>query len=69
MAEPFEQALPPDMILGAGCIVRVTGIDPTTGNTVAGITVNNVVLGVDSATDDLSALQVGPWKLVTGPGG
>jgi hypothetical protein len=70
MAQPFIQPLPPDLSLYAGCVIRVTAIDPTTGNTVAGVVLNNVSLFVTNLVGGSNdALAVGPFKLVTGPEG
>jgi hypothetical protein len=70
MSQPFIQPLPPDLSLYAGCVVRVTAIDPSTGNTVAGVTVSNVSLFVTNLRgDSTDALDFGPFKLVLGPEG
>lgn len=68
MAQPFDVALPPDLLLAGGYKVRVTAIDPTTGNTVAGVNVSNVTLQVeDLGGVGADALQSGPFMLVMGP--
>jgi hypothetical protein len=69
VAQPFIQPLPPDLSLYAGCIVRVTALDPTTGDEVAGVVLNNVSLFVTDLSGTLeTALTTGPFKLVPGPG-
>ena len=68
MAQPFDIALPPDILLSGGYTVRVTAIDPTTGNTVAGVNVSDVTLQVeDLGGSGAAALQTGPFMLVMGP--
>lgn len=47
MAKPLIVSLPPDLELWGGCIIRVTALDPTTGNEVAGVKVSNVTIEVD----------------------
>ena len=52
MAKPVQQPLPPDLNLGPGCVVRFTGIDPTTGNEVPGLQILNGSLWVAAQTDE-----------------
>lgn len=67
MPQPLTVALPPNLDLWDGCVIRVTALDPATGNTVSGVNVSNVTLEVDLLTgDDLTS---GPFMLVTGPEG
>jgi hypothetical protein len=68
MSAPHIVALPPDVDLDGGSIIRVTAIDPTTGNTVAGVRISDVsiqVIDVSGAGD--SAFASGPFMLVPGP--
>ena len=68
MSKPLQSALPPDLNLYAGCIVRFVGLDPTTGNEVSGIVLDNASMWVTNlAGGSNAALEVGPWKLVPGP--
>ena len=68
MAAPLLSALPPNLNLWAGCVVRVTAIDPTTGNTVAGVNVSDVSLEVTNLTGGPNeALVSGPFMFVPGP--
>jgi hypothetical protein len=39
--------LPPNQDLWDSCVVRVTAIDPTTGDLMPGVTVGEVTLGVE----------------------
>lgn len=68
MAAPHDIALAPDVDLWDGCTIRVTAIDPDTGNTVAGVKVSNVTLQVVQFAGDSADLTVGAWRLVSGPG-
>jgi ABC-type uncharacterized transport system permease subunit len=67
MAKPLIVSLPPDLELWEGCIIRVHGLDPTTGAEVAGIKVSNVTIEVAVLEGALEGY--GPWALVTGPSG
>lgn len=60
--------MPPDLDIGPSCTLRVTAIDPTTGNLVSGVTVNTVVLSVALVTGSADGLVTGDWFLVPGPG-
>lgn len=68
MAAPLTAGLPPDIDLGAGYVIRVTALDPTTGSPVAGVVLRNVSILVRSTGDGGDGdLAVGPWALVPGP--
>lgn len=68
MAQPIELPLPPNLELDDTYVVRVTAIDPTTGNTVAGVQVGAVTLMVDNLSGgDLASGTFGPFMLVPGP--
>ena len=67
MAQPLIVTLPPNLDLWPGCIIRVTAVDPTTGSTVAGVRVGKI--SIEGVSDTESALEYGPFMLVTGPGG
>ena len=68
MAQPLTVAFPPGLVLWAGCTIRVTALDPATGNTVAGVTVSNVSLECDQLAGSTNALDFGPFMFVPGPG-
>jgi hypothetical protein len=69
VSAPQVAALPPDLNLWAGCVVRVAALDATTGSAVGGVVIGNAALEVmnltGGASDDLVS---GDWKLVPGPG-
>lgn len=66
MPQPLVVALPPDTVLGDGCIIRVAALNPTTGNIVTAVNVSNVSLEVDQLSG--GSLNSGPFVLVPGPG-
>lgn len=68
MSQPLSVPLPPDVDLWGGCKIRVTALNPTTGNTVSGVDVSDVTLQVVLVAGDRSDLEVGRWRLVPGPG-
>jgi len=47
MSQPLIVPLPPGLDLEAGCTIRVTAVDPTTGAGVAGVTVKNMMIEAD----------------------
>jgi hypothetical protein len=65
--QPLIVALPPNLDLWGGCVVRVAALDPSTGNVVPGVTVSTVTLEVDNLAG--TDLESGPFMLVTGPQG
>lgn len=67
MPQPLIVALPPNLNLWGGCVVRVAALDPSTGNVVSGVTVSTVTLEVDNLAG--TDLESGPFMLVTGPQG
>lgn len=68
MSQPLKVSLPPGVSLWDGCVVRVTAIDPVTGDTVSGVNVQNVTLQVIQTAGSEQDLTVGNWQLVPGPG-
>lgn len=68
MAVPVKTALPPGLTLSDGWTIRVTALDPATGNPVAGVQVTDVMIQARSLTGDTSALESGDFRLVPGPG-
>ena len=69
MAKPLTITLPPRLELWDGCKVRVTALNPTTGAVVTALQISNVTLEVDVIEGNAEDLAVGPFMLVTGPGG
>ena len=67
MSQPLIVTLPPDRDLWGGCTVRVTALDPATGNTVSGVTIENLVMSVTNV-GGTSLVGTGPFMLVPGPG-
>lgn len=68
MAQPLEIALPPDFVLDERYVIRVTALDPSTGNVVSGVNVADVTFMVDNLTGgDLASGSFGPFLLVPGP--
>jgi hypothetical protein len=67
VAQPLTVALPPNLELWGGCIVRVTALDPATGLAVNGVNVSDVTIEVDQTAG--GSLEFGPFMLVTGPHG
>lgn len=68
MAHPYDIALPPDLFFSDGYKIRVTALDPTTGNTVTGVVVNNVTFQVEILSGSGEDLSYGPFMFVPGPG-
>ncbi len=54
MAQPLTVALPPNLDLWPGCIIRVTAVDPTTGAGVAGVNVAKI--SIEGVSDNPGAL-------------
>lgn len=51
MAAPVIASLPEFFTLASGMKIRLTALDPTTGNLVAGVVISGVSIDVDPATD------------------
>lgn len=68
MAAPVKTSLPPGLTLADGWTIRVTALDATTGNVVAGVVVTGVMIQARSLTGENDALESGDFKLVPGPG-
>lgn len=68
MSQPLSLPLPPGINLWGGCRVRLTALDPATGNTVPGVNVSEVTLQVVLVAGNKDDLTVGQWRLVPGPG-
>lgn len=68
MAQALIAGIPPGLTLGPNYIVRLTAVDPTTGNVVSGVNVSNTSLTVlQLSSGSPSDLQAGPFLLVPGP--
>ncbi len=66
MAQPLTVALPPNLVLWDGCIIRITAVDATTGADVTGVQVDNVSIEVETAsTTDLTSGNFKPVLLRT----
>ena len=69
MSAPQVAALPPDLNLWAGCVVRFAALDATTGNAVGGVVIGNAAIEVTNLTGGAAdELVSGDWQLVSGPG-
>lgn len=68
MAAPQVAGLPPGLNLGDGYVVRFGAVDPTTGNTVANVTISSATLQVITLTGAPPAsIAGGPFLFVGGP--
>lgn len=63
----INAGLPEDLDIGSGYTIRVTALDPTSGNPVPGVTMSNLVLTAEQISGTPEELQVGPFMLVPGP--
>lgn len=55
MAQPLIAAMPQDLDLGGGWIVRITAVDPASGAPVTGVKVSNVVITADPLSGAVEA--------------
>jgi hypothetical protein len=46
VAQPLTVPLPPNIDLWDSCVIRVTALDPATGDVVSGVTVSDVTIEV-----------------------
>lgn len=60
MAKPAAAALPPDLNLPAGYVIRVNAVDPTTGAQVTGVTVTELSLYVNDLSGNLDLNAANP---------
>ena len=67
MPKPVQINLPDGRVFSDGDVIRITALDPNTGNTVAGVVVNNAVLELEVLSGASSGLASGPFKLIPGP--
>ena len=70
MPAPLDAPMPQGLDVGSGYVVRVTALDPTTGNLVPGVNVNTVVRTAEQAGGIIGGGggPSGEWFLVPGPG-
>lgn len=69
MAQKLEGGLPEGMDLEAQYTIQWSALDPATGAPVAGVVVSNAGMLVTLVGSSVaSALAVGPFMLVPGPG-
>lgn len=69
MAEPLIQAMPPNLDIGDGYVIRFAAVDPTTGAAVSGVVVSSVsILAADVAAAAAALDVAGPFMLVPGAG-
>lgn len=64
----IDAGLPEHLDLGAGYTIRITALDPTTGNTITGVNINQSVVTAEQISGTPEELQQGQWFLVPGPG-
>lgn len=50
MPTPLIAGLPPECVLSAGYVIRLTALDPTTGAVVTGVTLTDVSILVSQLT-------------------
>jgi hypothetical protein len=71
VAAPVLAPMPDGLDLASGYTLRVTALDPTTGNLVAGVNVGlEVITGTSSepmAGGGEGSYTIGPYLLVAGP--
>jgi hypothetical protein len=68
MAAPVLAPMPDGLVLGSGYTLRVTALDATSGNLVAGVKVGlEVITGTPTGADDGSGFLTFPFMLVPGP--
>lgn len=63
----INAGLPEDLDIGPRYTLRVTALDPTTGNPVSGVTMSNLIFTADQVEGTPGELEVGPFMLVPGP--
>lgn len=70
MAPPVLAPMPEALDVQTGYTIRVTAIDPITGNTVPGVHITTVVLTASQAGGPVGGPggSAGQWFIVPGPG-
>jgi hypothetical protein len=56
MAQKIKTALPRDLDLGGAYIIEWDAVDPTTGDSVAGVMISDTSLGVAGTEEALAAI-------------
>lgn len=70
MAQKINVDMPDDIVIGDGWTLEWDAVDPTTGASVAGVTVSEVNVSADDFVggEGAGGELVGPFMLVPGPG-
>lgn len=63
----IDAGMPEELDIGPGYTLRVTALDPATGNPVSGVTVSNLIFTADQVSGTPEGLETGPFMLVPGP--
>lgn len=66
MTVPHVAGLPPGLVLADGCTINFQALDPTTGDPVAGVQIEDALLTLENLGS--VELASGDFKLVPGPG-
>lgn len=66
MAQQYDIQMPQDLDLVGAWTIRVTAVDPSTGNVVSGVTVSDMCITADALSG--GNLDFGSFMLVPGPG-
>lgn len=66
MAQQYDVTMPQDLDLVGAWTIRVTAVDPSTGNTVAGVSVSDMCITADALS--AGSFDFGTFMLVPGPG-
>jgi hypothetical protein len=70
VAKPYSAPMPDEVELGGSYTIRITAVDPSTGNVISAITISNLVMMVNTGAGTSPVdLGFGPFLLVPGPGG
>jgi hypothetical protein len=68
VAAPVLAPMPDGLVLGSGYTLRVTALDPSTGNSVANVNVGlEVITGTSTDPTGGGVFATGPFMLVPGP--
>lgn len=69
MSAPVDVSMPANLDLGQGYSLRITALDPSTGNLVGGVKVGQVVITATNIVGgDLTSGGFFPFALISGPG-
>lgn len=67
MAAPQNIGMPDNQDVGPTYMLRVTALDPSTGNATANVNVTSVVIDATAVGLNVGDLAHGQWFLVPGP--